>query len=120
AINIYPSGFHCPNILMPIYTASVHHSFCLLHSVFFSTKNLFSMNIKHINSHKAEDKLHNNEAIADFLFHHLDQYGDKKEDILKCLAYVFNPEKGGDIFLCIENESIIGAVVINHTGMEGY
>lgn len=76
------------------------------------------MNIKHIN--KIEGKIHNNEAIADFLFHHLDQYGDKKEDILKCLAYVFNRDKGGDIFLCIENESIIGAVVINHTGMEGY
>ncbi len=78
------------------------------------------MNIKQINSNQGADKIHNIEAIADFLFNHLDQYGDKKEDILKCLAYVFNPDKGGDIFLCIENESIIGAVVINHTGMEGY
>ena len=59
--------------------------------------------------------------IADFLYHHLDQYGDKKEDILKCLNYAFDPARGGKVFLAYEGEKkIMGAVVINHTGMEGY
>jgi [ribosomal protein S18]-alanine N-acetyltransferase len=78
------------------------------------------MNILHINAKQELDVNYTNEVIADFLFEHLDEYGDKKEDIHKCLAYVFNPEKGGDIFLCLENKIIVAALVINHTGMEGY
>jgi len=78
------------------------------------------MNIKHVQGLNGEDKVFTNTTITDFLFSHLDQYGDTKADILKCLAYVFNPAKGGDVFLSIENNNIIGAVVINHTGMEGY
>jgi len=78
------------------------------------------MKFKHLLGNRGTDSKYDNEAIADFLFQHLDQFGDKKEDILKCLAYVFNPEKGGDIFLGLDGETIIGAVVINHTGMGGY
>lgn len=58
------------------------------------------------------------EAIADFLFHHLDQFGDPKEDILKCISYVF--ERGGFIALATQDEQILGAVVMNETGMSGY
>lgn len=78
------------------------------------------MKIKHIKTTEELSDTIDKQAIADFLFQHLDQYGDQKEDILKCLDYVFNPNRGGEIFLGIAEEKIIGAVVINHTGMAGY
>lgn len=60
--------------------------------------------------------------IADFLYKHLDQYGDNKEDIMKCLDYALSdfPHQGGFVLLAREEGKIVGAVVINHTGMEGY
>ncbi len=60
--------------------------------------------------------------IADFLFTHLDQYGDKKEDILKCLDYALSSfgHQGGFVVLCREKSNIKGAVVVNQTGMSGY
>lgn len=63
------------------------------------------------------------DAVADFLFVSLDQYGDKREDILKCLHYALpeNGEKpGGLVIHASVGQQIIGAVVINNTGMEGY
>lgn len=61
-----------------------------------------------------------NDKVADFLVKHLDQFGDKKEFILKCLDYVFNPDRGGFVVVSHENEHITGAVIINETGMDGY
>lgn len=60
--------------------------------------------------------------IADFLYEHLDQYGDTKEDIMKCLDYSLSnfPHQGGFVLLAREEGTIVGAVVMNHTGMEGY
>ncbi len=60
--------------------------------------------------------------VASFLFTALEQYGDKKADILKCLDYALSAEsgKGGMIALTHENDTITGAVVINHTGMADY
>jgi [ribosomal protein S18]-alanine N-acetyltransferase len=62
------------------------------------------------------------QAIADFLFEHLGQYGDPKEHILKCLDYALNPSgyQGGFVLVAKEDEIIKGVVVINHTGMSGY
>lgn len=58
------------------------------------------------------------DEIADFLVEHLDEFGDNKTDILKCLNYALS--KGGFILLAREEGRIKGAVVINETGMEGY
>lgn len=60
--------------------------------------------------------------MADFLFEHLDQYGDTREDIMKCLDYALNnfPHQGGFATLAREEGKIIGAVIVNKTGMEGY
>jgi len=60
--------------------------------------------------------------IADFLFESLEKYGDARPDILKCLAYALddNPAKGGFIVLAVEHARIVGAVVVNRTGMSGY
>ena len=74
----------------------------------------------HIDPKSGENEKFSNEKIADFLFENLDQFGDKKEFILKAIEYALNPEKGGMIILCLDSDKIIGAVVINETGMDGY
>lgn len=63
------------------------------------------------------------DEIASFLFQHLDQYGDPKEDIMKCLEYALASDKqrgGGFVVLAREDQQIVGAVVLNKTGMSGY
>ncbi len=60
--------------------------------------------------------------IIDFLFVHLDQYGDKKEDIEKCFDYAMSSEKGkgGFIVTAVLEDEIVGTTIINDTGMKGY
>jgi [ribosomal protein S18]-alanine N-acetyltransferase len=60
--------------------------------------------------------------IADFLFEHLQPYGDSKTDILKCLDYSLSnfPHQGGFVLLARDKGEIVGTVVVNQTGMEGY
>ncbi|GEC72280.1 Acetyltransferase (GNAT) family protein [Flavobacterium flevense] len=78
------------------------------------------MDFKIINHISGEDKTYSNKAIAEFLYTHLEQYGDKTEDILKCIAYVMNPDKGGNIILGIDENRIVGVVILNNTGMKGF
>lgn len=60
--------------------------------------------------------------IADFLFQHLDEYGDPHEHIMNCLDYALDQavDKGGFAVLAREEGRIVGAVIINKTGMSGY
>lgn len=64
----------------------------------------------------------NREKVVDFLFKHLDEYGDKREDIAKCMAYALSEEagKGGAVFVALENTEVVGALILNNTGMSGY
>ena len=56
--------------------------------------------------------------IVDFLFTHLEQFGDDKDVIAKSLNYIV--DKGGHLVLCFEGNEIIGAAVVNHTHMDSY
>lgn len=56
--------------------------------------------------------------IVDFLYTHLEQFGDSKEVISKALNYIV--DKGGYLILCFEKEEIIGVAVVNHTHMDSY
>ncbi|EON76223.1 hypothetical protein ADIS_3351 [Lunatimonas lonarensis] len=60
--------------------------------------------------------------IADFLFQQLGQYGDPCEHILRCLDYALDPvgDRGGLVVLAREGDQLVGAVVVNKTGMSGY
>jgi [ribosomal protein S18]-alanine N-acetyltransferase len=59
--------------------------------------------------------------IADFLFDQLGAYGDPKADIMKCLDYALDGiQAGGFVILARENGKIVGALVMNKTGMSGY
>lgn len=62
------------------------------------------------------------EQIADFLYEHLDEFGDEKEAILICIAYAYgdNPGQDGFVLLAHEEGEIMGVVIINDTNMAGY
>lgn len=78
------------------------------------------MEFKIITPATGEHKIYTHQTISNFLFTHLEQYGDKTEDILKCIAYAMNPNKGGTIIVGIHDEKIVGAVILNNTGMSGF
>ena len=48
--------------------------------------------------------------------------GTQKSDILKAIAYSMKetPSPGGFVLSCTDGADIIGAVVVNKTGMSGY
>lgn len=60
--------------------------------------------------------------IIDFLYDHLEEYGDAKVDIQKCMDYALsrNSKPGGLLFTAMDNKQMVGAVIINFTGMGGY
>ena len=60
--------------------------------------------------------------IADFLLVHLGKFGDPKDDIMKCLDYALDPglQAGGFVVLAREKGTVVGALVMNKTGMSGY
>ncbi len=62
------------------------------------------------------------DEVADFLFHHLDEFGDKKEDIKKAIDYALDSgvTPGGFVVTAKDNGKVIGATVMNRTGMSGY
>ena len=78
------------------------------------------MEFKQINDTSGEDTIYTNQIIALFLYTHLEQYGDTIEDIQKCIDYVMNPAKGGNIVVGIEEQKIVGVVILNNTGMKDY
>ncbi|HRF81078.1 MAG TPA: GNAT family N-acetyltransferase [Flavobacteriales bacterium] len=78
------------------------------------------MNPIHIDPATGENSLYTNHRIAAFLERHLDQFGDRQEDILECLAYALDPERGGFIVVVVGEQEPIGVVVVNRTGMKGY
>jgi ribosomal protein S18 acetylase RimI-like enzyme len=60
--------------------------------------------------------------IIEFLFRHLEQYGDKKEDIEKAVDFALkeSPSFGGFVLVGSQGNDIAGVVVVNQTGMKGY
>lgn len=62
------------------------------------------------------------ENIAEFLYKHLDEYGDKRNDIMKAILFALSEDEkpGGFIVLAIHEKKIVGAAVINNTEMSGY
>lgn len=62
--------------------------------------------------------------IINFLFENLEQYGDPKKDIEKSIQYAMgeNLKPGGILITANETDQdkMVGAVIINKTGMDGY
>jgi ribosomal-protein-alanine N-acetyltransferase len=75
--------------------------------------------------HTPENKLDNLQidTLVSFLEQHLDEYGDKKEDILKSVHYAmssYNSPGGFVVIVKNETQQIMGATIVNKTGMQGY
>lgn len=78
------------------------------------------MNFTQISSETGEHPIFTKQTITDFLFKHLEIYGDEPKAIMACIDYVMHPEKGGNIIVGhVENE-VLGIVILNQTGMNGY
>ncbi len=60
--------------------------------------------------------------VVDFLFTALEQYGDAKHHIQACMDYVYSVEagRGGAVFVAYQKRNLVGAVIVNRTGMSGF
>jgi ribosomal-protein-alanine N-acetyltransferase len=58
----------------------------------------------------------------DFLYTHLDIYGDSKKDIGACIDYAMQKKcgKGGFVILAYHEKKLAGVLVMNKTGMSGF
>lgn len=62
-------------------------------------------------------------AIINFLYTHLENFGDPKQDIEKAINYSLKDginSDGGFVCTLHQDEQIVGAVVVNETGMKDY
>ena len=62
------------------------------------------------------------EDYVDFLYNHLDKFGDPKSAINKCLDFAFekNGGLGGFMLAAFEDDKLVGALVMNNTGMSEF
>ncbi|GGH41214.1 GNAT family acetyltransferase [Mangrovimonas yunxiaonensis] len=63
------------------------------------------------------------DTIINFLHTHLQEFGDNKEDISKCLDYAVKDNisaHGGFVLVIKDKQGIQGITIINETGMGGY
>ncbi len=60
--------------------------------------------------------------IINFLYDHLDEFGDTKTDIRRAIDYALKEYAsfGGFVITTQEESDILGVVVVNQTGMNGY
>jgi ribosomal protein S18 acetylase RimI-like enzyme len=75
--------------------------------------------------YKPDTKMNTLEKLnaTEFLYKHLDEYGDKKEDIEKAIDFALkNTSSFGGFVLegYNENNVVVGTVVVNITVMNGY
>lgn len=80
------------------------------------------LRFKEIRKENEFDKEFPREKFIDFLYQHLDKFGDSKEAIGKSIDYAFSEEKGcgGFLLAAYNDDELIGELVMNHTGMSGY
>ena len=85
------------------------------------TKNYIMLTVKQIN--KKEELIDvSKQEVIDFLHTHLDRFRDDKVSIGKCIDYAFsdNEAKGGFVLTGHYEGKLVGVVVMNRTGMEGF
>lgn len=74
--------------------------------------------------YKPESKpsIEEKKQIVDFLFTHLEQFGDASADIEKCVNYAMKEYEsfGGFIVVSHEDDLMSGVVIVNQTGMKDY
>lgn len=70
----------------------------------------------------AEFKTVNRNQFVDFMFEHLDRFGDPKTDINKCIDYAFSENElaGGFVLAAFYEGKLAGGLIMNRTGMGGF
>lgn len=78
--------------------------------------------IIHVKNEEQLNEHINIEELTDFLHKHLGQFGDTKSAIKKSIDYALEKDcgKGGFILLGYENDELVGALIMNKTGMSEY
>ena len=79
--------------------------------------------LKYSSTSRMDEAIQND--VVDFLFKSLEEYGDPKQDINKAIDYAQHKlysdrTTGGNILVAMLDDKIVGAVVLNETGMGGY
>lgn len=67
-----------------------------------------------------KDIEHHKDEFIDFLYTHLDQFGDDKNSITKCFEYILNDSRGGVVYIAFDDKNLAGLTAILHTGMQGF
>jgi ribosomal protein S18 acetylase RimI-like enzyme len=82
------------------------------------------MNMMKTKMFNAQNKLttSSKREVVDFLYNHLEQFGDLPSDIEKCIDYAQKEitSFGGFILVAYTDNEISGVTVVNQTGMKGY
>jgi GNAT superfamily N-acetyltransferase len=80
------------------------------------------LKFKKITSEADFDSKLSREAYVNFLYNHLDQFGDSKEAINKCIDFAFglNGGMGGFLYAAYEGDILVGVLIINNTGMSEF
>lgn len=80
------------------------------------------MEIVRIDSEKDFPQGLSREEYVDFLYVHLDQFGDDKKSINNCIDYAFgkNNGKGGFLLAAYDEGELVGELIMNETGMSGF
>ena len=80
------------------------------------------LNIQAFYNDEQLNQFMNREQFIDFLFNHLGQFGDSKSAINKCIDYAFgiNGGQGGFLLVAYDNDELIGALIMNKTGMSEF
>lgn len=62
------------------------------------------------------------DEFLDFMFVHLDRFGDPKPDINNSIDYAFgeNNKPGGFLLAAFYEKKLVGGLIMNKTGMSGY
>lgn len=70
----------------------------------------------------SKPNLNEKESVINFLFENLQEYGDPKSDIEKCIDYALKEVTsfGGFVLVSFLENEISGVVVVNQTGMKDY
>ena len=70
----------------------------------------------------SKPNLETRKKIEQFLFEHLENFGDPQEDIEKCMDFALKEVSsfGGFVLASVEEDEVIGAVIVNQTGMKDY
>ncbi|WP_338731797.1 GNAT family N-acetyltransferase [Mangrovimonas cancribranchiae] len=81
------------------------------------------MNVFKIYNSNTKPSQEEKDTIINFLHTHLQEFGDDKKDIAKCLDYAVKDNisaQGGFVLVIKDKEGIQGITIINETGMDGY